>query len=53
MATKYASSCPCGFTLASHRKGEVVEMTRMHVWGTHRKRVSRAEAAKFVKTRKR
>lgn len=52
MANKYAVSCPCGFSLTSHKKGEVAKMTKMHVWGTHHKKASDAEVAKFMKTRK-
>jgi predicted small metal-binding protein len=52
MAKKYAIACDCGFSLSSHRKGEVVEFARMHVLKTHHQRISNAEAAAQVKTRR-
>ena len=52
MGGKYALACPCGFSMTSHKRGEVVEMGKMHAWGSHRRRASTAEVARMVKTRK-
>ena len=52
MATKYGMSCDCGFSVNSHRKGEVVEMGRVHVKKEHGQTVSEAQMAKNVKARR-
>ncbi len=47
----YTNSCPCGFSIGSHRKGEVVEFSRTHIAKVHRKRMSSAQVAENVRTR--